>query len=338
MLLKEHLEKFTREELLNWAQNFKLKKYSSLRKAMLIDRIVEYFCTKEVLRERLTCLTRDQMNLFRRACRKPQDISIRDVISGMQLYRCWLGAFEEPSDRFCVFEEIAETFPEIDDEAFKVEQVKKGWLIQCVQFFASYYGIAPLEIIYELYRLRVKHSSMEEMTELLWKMPIDIVEACIFPMEQMGFHHWSKTDPLYSSIGLLVHLPVMDNDELAYLCDQQMDKEFYIPSAQQIEEISRTGYEESSLAYKKLESFFVKKMKMAYENAVAWCTQVWANSYEGNAPAAMINVMSESGVEFESNSQMDELIELLMNAHNSTRMIENRGYTPMELRKSYWKN
>lgn len=57
--------------------------------------------------------------LFRKACVMPQDISINEIMDGMQLFRYWLGCFEEPTDRFCVFEEVAEIFSKIDDEAFK---------------------------------------------------------------------------------------------------------------------------------------------------------------------------------------------------------------------------
>ena len=58
-----------------------------------------------------------------------------------------------------------------------------------------------------------------------------------------------------------------------YLLRQQKDKDFYIPSAQQIDEICRIGYEASSSEYKKLESFFIKKLRLPYEQAVTWCLQ-----------------------------------------------------------------
>ena len=74
MLLREHLEEYTREQLLEQARSFELTKCSGLRKAALIDRIIECFCTEERLRTRLTCLTNEQITLFRKACQKPQDI------------------------------------------------------------------------------------------------------------------------------------------------------------------------------------------------------------------------------------------------------------------------
>ncbi len=87
MLLREHLEEYTREQLLDQARRFELRKCSGLRKAALIDRIGECFCTEEMLRTRLTCLTKEQMALFRKACDTPQDISLNEIMDGMQLCR-----------------------------------------------------------------------------------------------------------------------------------------------------------------------------------------------------------------------------------------------------------
>lgn len=53
----------------------------------------------------------------------------------MQLYRYWLGYFEDPTDHFCVFEDVADVFRIIDDEAFKKENHYKGWMMKCIHFF-----------------------------------------------------------------------------------------------------------------------------------------------------------------------------------------------------------
>ena len=161
-------------------------------------------------------------------------------------------------------------------------------------------------------------------------MPVDIVESCLFTMDKLGMEGWPKENPLYSEKGIFVHLQLFENEEFDYLLRQQMDKDFYIPSVQQIDEICRIGYEASSSAYKKLESFFIKKLKFSYEQAVTGCLQVWANSYEGESPSKIINKMTEANIEFEE-KMINELLELLVAAHNNTRMKENRGYKPSEM-------
>ena len=329
MFLREYLTKYTKEELLDQARSFEIKKCSGLRKADLIDRIVDTFCAEEMLRSRLACLTKEQMDLFRKACISPTAVSVNEVVDAMQLYRYWIGYFEDPTDRFCVFEDVAVAFSKIDDKAFQLKQCRKGWLVKCIHFFIQYYGIAPIEVIYEMYRQKVK-DSIDEMIEILWEMPVDIVESCLFTMDKLGMEGWPKENPLYSEKGIFVHLQLFENEEFDYLLRQQMDKDFYIPSAQQIDEICRIGYEASSSAYKKLESFFIKKLKFSYEQAVTWCLQVWANSYEGESPSKIINKMTEANIEFEE-KMINELLELLVAAHNNTRMKENRGYKPSEM-------
>ena len=329
MLLREYLTEYTKEELLDQARSFEIRKCSGLRKADLIDRIVDNFCTEEMLRSRLACLTKEQMDLFRKAYISPTAVSVNEVVDAMQLYRYWIGYFEEPTDRFCVFEDVAVAFSKVDDESFRRKQCRKGWMVKCIHFFIQYYGIAPIEVIYEMYRQKVK-CSIDEMIEMLWEMPVDIVESCLFTMDKLGMEGWPKENPLYSEKGIFVHLQLFEDEEFDYLLRQQMDKDFYIPSAQQIDEICRIGYEASSSEYKKLESFFVKKLRLPYEQAVTWCLQVWANSYEGESPSKIINKMTEANIEFEE-KMINELLELLVVAHNNTRMKENRGYKPSEM-------
>ena len=329
MFLREYLTKYTKEELLDQARSFEIKKCSGLRKADLIDRIVDTFCAEEMLRSRLACLTKEQMDLFRKACISPTAVSVNEVVDAMQLCRYWIGYFEDPTDRFCVFEDVAVAFSKIDDKAFQLKQCRKGWLVKCIHFFIQYYGIAPIEVIYEMYRQKVK-DSIDEMIGMLWEMPVDIVESCLFTMDKLGMEGWPKENPLYSEKGIFVHLQLFENEEFDYLLRQQMDKDFYIPSVQQIDEICRIGYEASSSAYKKLESFFIKKLKFSYEQAVTGCLQVWANSYEGESPSKIINKMTEANIEFEE-KMINELLELLVAAHNNTRMKENRGYKPSEM-------
>ena len=68
---------------------------------------------------------------------------------------------------------------------------------------------------------------------------------------------------------------------------QQQNKKFYIPSAQQLDEICQKGYEAGALAYKELESYFIKKLDVPYEKAARWCFETWTSSYEGKSPAEL---------------------------------------------------
>lgn len=332
MLLREHLNRYTKKELLSQARSLELKGYSGLCKSDLIDKIVEYHCEEERLRNKLTCLTNEQLQLFRKACVAPQDISIDDAKNGFYLYGYLLGYLDESTDRFYVFDDVAEYFYKIYDEAFKEEQRKKEWMIKCAHFGTEYYGIAPLEIIYKMYRLKIK-CTIDEMIDMMWKMPVNVLESCIYPISLLGDLGLDKDDLFYTSKGMFIQIKLIEDDEISYLLGEQMDKEFYIPSAQQIEEIYIKGYESSSNAYKKLETFFIKKMNMSYGEAVTCCLWVWISSYEGKSSVELIDEMTERNVTFDCEDQIYELMDLLSKAYNNTRMKENRGFKPDELAK-----
>ena len=87
MLLRDKLADYTKEDLLTQARSFEIPKCSGIRKAKLIDRIVETFCTVEMMRSRLVCLTKEQMDLFRKACISPTVVSVEEVVDGVQLFQ-----------------------------------------------------------------------------------------------------------------------------------------------------------------------------------------------------------------------------------------------------------
>jgi hypothetical protein len=329
MLLSENLNSLTRAQLLDMARDLLLSKCSQLRKAPLVERIKEAFCTEETLRARLTCLTNEQLALFRKACRAPQLVSPHQVADAIQMESFSFGYYDDDEARFFAFEEVAEIFKKIDDKAFAQEQSKKGWLMKCMRFFALYYGIAPVEILYKLYKSKVK-STPEEMLDLLWSIPMDMVDCLFFTMEQLGMENCPKSNPLYSSIGLLIYTPLFEENSPGALLDEQADKPFYIPSAQQIEEIYKFAYEASAPAYKKLEAFLRQKKHLSYADAVSWCLQVWAISYQANSLHELLDQLADAGM-LENDTALDEWVDVLVAAHNQTRMIENRGHTPMEL-------
>lgn len=330
LLLRENLELYTRERLHTLARNFEMTKYSKLRKEELIDQIVDNLCTEKMIRKRVACLTNEELELFRRACDTPQEISSKDLMSTIRLHMCVFGAFDLETDEFSIFEEVSSVFKRIDDEAFREEQAKKGWLMKCINFFIHSYGIAPLEVLYELYKIK-RGESMDEMISMLWEMPEDITESDIFPMESIGLEDWPKDEPLYSKTSLYVHIPVMERDELDELLECQKGKTFYIPTEEQIEDIDKNGYEKNSDAYIKLRKHFMKKMGVSYEKASSWCLKVWMDCCDGESPVDVLGEMLDEEVGFKSQNQMNKFMGLLMEAQNNTRMKENRGHTPNEL-------
>lgn len=133
--------------------------------------------------------------------------------------------------------------------------------MKCINFFVNYYGIAPIEKIYEMYKQRVR-ASLDEMINTFLEMPLEYTESDIFTMEELGMEGWPESEPIYSDKGILVHVDLFENDTFDDLLDEQIGKDFYVPSVNQIEELVTIGYEQSNKAYQKLKTFLMKKQHL----------------------------------------------------------------------------
>lgn len=64
MFLREYLTKYTKEELLDQARSFEIKKCSGLRKADLINRIVDTFVPRKCLEADWHALQKNRWTYF----------------------------------------------------------------------------------------------------------------------------------------------------------------------------------------------------------------------------------------------------------------------------------
>ncbi len=331
MLLRDYLgTKYKKEELLVYARIFEIRNYSGLRKQELINRIVECFGAEEKIRHRMACCTKEQVALFQKAESAPVSVSQDEVVNAICLCKYWLGYFEDETNQFCVFEDVAESFHSIADAAWKKEQTKKEWLVQCLKFFHCYYGIVPVEVLYQLYSQR-EQDSIEDMIAILEEIPVDIREAYLYSMNQLGMKDWPEKNPLYSERGLLLDTEYFDEQKLDQLLKRQEEKTFYIPTSDQIEQINKAGYETDIPENRLLKDFLKDRLSMSEEDENFWCYEIWMNFCEGESPSDVMNEMAEEKVVFENEDMMQEFMDLLIQAQNHTRRKENRGHQLCEI-------
>ena len=331
MKLIDRLTEYTKDELFAIAENYNIKVNKSLKKADLVQAIAEGMSDPDIMYQRLVCLTDEEVSLLKKAIHAPKEIGINDIGNAMQLYMYLLGEFEEETDRLAIYDEIKEVYSKIEDKEYLAEQKKKGWLIKCIRFFREYYGIAPLEVIHKLYRLKEK-DDIADMLDMIWEIPIDMIGSCVLPEDEFQLDIRNEDEQLHTEGGLLVNIDMLEDGDIFPLLSAQRGKDFYIPSVSQINEILRDCYESSAIAYKKLYTFFKRNLNMEHEVAQTWCLNVWMNSYEGNNPSEIINKLNEKDVIFDGDNEIREFMDLIMNAYNNTRLIENRGHKPIELR------
>ena len=111
----------------------------------------------------------------------------------------------------------------------------------------------------------------------------------------------------------------------------QGDKEFYIPTGDEIRDLARTGYLPNDRFLKNFIAFLVKKMKLDQETAEYAGMMVQHEITDGCQMREILNILVENDIICNGQAQMEQLVQAIGELWNNTRMLMNRGYTPLEL-------
>lgn len=331
MLLKDFLIKeYTNSEIRDFATICELSNFSRCSKARLADLVSKKFCSEEIFRKRMAPLTDEQLELFRKAVKAPFYICPDEFPDAVILITHNLGSFDEETDDLFIFEDVAKAFKMIDDDDFKEDQSKKGWLVKCLDFATKYYGVVPVEVIYEIYSQKCT-GTVEEMTELILEIPLDMTGQMYIPIDEVELNSLLEDNPLYSEYGLLVDSNLIEYEEVDDLIDYQMDIDFFIPSAKLVEALHKDGYESSSLEYKRFEKLLCRELKYNKDESRLWCKHMWGIVNLGATPEEIVeeiqdDLRKDHIEDLFTQDILSELIRTCTLAYNSTRTVENRGH------------
>ena len=121
-----------------------------------------------------------------------------------------------------------------------------------------------------------------------------------------------------------------DPDGLYDLRVRQQGKEYYIPTAAEVEELFDTCALLSTPSYQKMKGYMTKNLNLTETEAEDILLDLWDMiSSEDDFHECMQWFMDQ--FEFKNKKQAGDLINLFMPLSNNTRMIANKGHTPTEL-------
>lgn len=119
-------------------------------------------------------------------------------------------------------------------------------------------------------------------------------------------------------------------DALQNIRYEQADKEFYIPTAEEVDEFYETGALISAKEYQCMQSFIMKEFGFSKGEAEDLLLDLWDRVSTYDDPHGTMQWFFDQ-FEFENDKQFEKIAELYMPIANSTRMLVNRGNKPSEL-------
>lgn len=184
------------------------------------------------------------------------------------------------------------------------------------------YGIVHKDKVIEIYNNQNAEKISHEDIETYFQNPPQVLEDNFTEIYEDYF----------------VKDSIIENDRIDELMAEKANKPYYIPEQEELLKYVEDSYFEKSTAYKKLYDYIKKNF---YEGD-DYKTQILTEDLQGICQFAfdmkLISAcINNHGIVFDSQKQIQEVLQLVVNLSNNIRLWENNGHTPDELHKRYEK-
>ena len=316
MLFKEKLNLYKKDDLKAFADDIGLTKLSKMKKAELVELVAARLLDPDVMFYRLSIFDDKAIEIFEKGIGRFYRFTDeeRDTVSILnEMDLAVVGKDDAGEDIVFVFDDVAEVWQGVKNEKFDAYRKRASWVWKCLYWTEEMYGYTPIENFLDV--VNVKKELRMTADEL-----IEIFDH--FPLDQL----WTvRLDDIFLST---IYAP--DPDRLYDLRVRQQGKDYYIPTAAEVEELFDTCALLSTPAYQKMKKYMTKNLHLAETEAEGILLDLWDMlSTEDDFHESLQWFMEQ--FEFSNDKQAGDILNLFMPLSNNTRMISNKGHTPSEL-------
>lgn len=188
-------------------------------------------------------------------------------------------------------------------------------VIKYIKALINFYGLVHKDKVVEIYNMQNKDQINDQVMQTIIKEKEEYLlnEICI------SIHK-----------NYFVYLTIMIGDYFEEELRFKKGKPFYIPEKEELLKYTDPNYFEVSKEYEELYKF-VKKMFWRKSRAKKVCRGIQRYCENFRAMENLQILFEEQKIKFKSAKQADELMNLIRNLSNNTRIWQNNGYTPNEL-------
>lgn len=309
--LFDKLKEYDKESLKLYGSDLGLTKLSKFRKDELVQKVVDKLLDLDVMFYRGAILSDKQIAVLERGFNGPTSYSEDESDD--------IGTLNEMDfiivsrDEYVVPCDVVKAWKKTKDEQFLAYQKRASWVWKCLYWTEEMYACTPIDIMLQV--VNIKKDMQFDQAEV-----IEIFNH--FPED----HSWSIL--LHNTFISTVYAG--NADALQNIRYEQADKEFYIPTAEEVDEFYETGALISAKEYQYMQSFIMKEFGFSKGEAEDLLLDLWDRVSTYDDPHGTMQWFFNQ-FEFENDKQFEKIAELYMPIANSTRMLVNRGNKPSEL-------
>lgn len=321
IMLSHVLRTYDKQSLLNYARDLQIRRVSGLKKDELAQKIANELLAPSVMRRRIATFSIEERTLLERAIVCPFVPTPAEMDTALLLHEKDY-AFINRRDELNVPVDVAKAYQRLNTPDFQQYAKKMSWLAQCLYFGENFYGIFDKDILLKMYNARKGyHISYEVLEKLCNEFPSDLTECHLEEGQKYIVAEYLAHTGAYKA-----------------LLNMQEGKEFYIPTAEQVLDYSKNLYLSKEPAYRDLREFFQQEIGLSDREADDLTADIWENVEDEADFQDILQYLIDMCGEELTGRKVDQLINLLQNANNHTRLIIHRGHTPHEIMQSEIRN
>ena len=310
--LQAHLEKYSKEELRHYAGSLGLSLSRSLKKAEMALAIAGELLREDTLRRRMGTLTDEQIRLLERAMAEPCRPEDREMGDALRLDDLHYGIYSETEGLLRIPEDVAACYRKLSCRAFHHYRRRVAWLIKCLYFAETLFGVTPIDHLYGIY---MDHPcfkvSRERFMYYLVQIPSDLRD-CFITDQYIVSGAWHEIE------------------DCRRLLTSQAGREYYSPPWEEVDELWRENCLAGGGSWKALEEWLKTPEGMGEKLSGDVVCELW-NRLAGGAPFEEAALWLAELLPLPDGETLQTMMELLREAAGETRMLFNRGFTWKEI-------
>lgn len=313
--MAEIMSSWTKEELKSLAEDLELKGYHSLKKDILVGKIKEELLKPSVMERQMMMFSDEEIAAFESVLKTTGYYPVRKDLELLEGFYnlAYVGIY---NDNFAaVPDEVKKVYKKVNTPKFRKKRKTAFWMIRCLTMVIFLYVLAPISVIKEmLVKCLGECIGEEEFREIFTLIP-DYLNPCVIRGE------W------------VIYKEVLPQGLYNKIKESQEDLEYYIPEQEEILDYTGHGYPSRDTCCRKVKEFLIKRMKIEEEQTENLMQGIYSRISLGGGPSDVTEIFEEEGIIFPDETTVRDFIALLIELNNSTRMIQNRGWTPSEMTK-----
>lgn len=315
--LLQHLSSLTKKNLNELTYMYPVKGKSKLKKQELVEALSSEMKKEESIRDLVIIIEELKMDMLE----KHEDKDAIELNRFLMLQSLGYGRidFESETEDYVMASDVTKLIDNFDVNSVSYE-IERYHLIRKVMFACiNLYGIYEISFFIDLF-----NDLFNEVE------PLDYDELNRY----VDLHEKSRAGIVKHGIYLASDSLFIVEGDLENMLYAREGKEYYIPTKDELMRYCIEEYVEENKQYKELEKFIYRmvKDKELAEDLIEEITFM-ARWQEGKMDFVFPEFELRE-IRFENMKQIQGFVDAYMNFYNNTRIWQNKGFTPYELRKS----